>query len=403
MLPHLAWFIAVSSIAPSSGAAPALLSRSLRLAMNSSNLDESKVNSANDPEQKPDYNEETPLHKMAPAIWPKRSSIPVTVEIIIAFFWIGLVSCVPMFLRIFTGHKSTRTDTTLCICLWICLYGGLYLFTNIILFQSYHFDSVRTLTVVECVYLMSQIVTTVGYGDITPAKPRGQVFVGLYVIGSFLVIAVLVSDLCGRIIEVAQGTIRKRRGHGATSKEAKDDEAARNWQRQRPQPNAMRLTEAFIVYGSLCATWVIFFYSYPGENKTLMECIYMSIITLSTVGFGAFTPQTEAGKVFAAFWMVFGSVAMVAVISEFTQWVSEVRAYENYSEQVNEEVIEELKSNSSKAKMSEAEFYCFYLAHKGYANEDRMQMFRKAFTSMSDQEGRASTKTIIEQVWSKSK
>lgn len=31
-------------------------------------------------------------------------------------------------------------------------------------------------------YLLSQILTTVGYGDITPAFPRGQVWVGFNVI-----------------------------------------------------------------------------------------------------------------------------------------------------------------------------------------------------------------------------
>merc|ERR1719241_2864 len=75
------------------------------------------------------------------------------------------------------------------------LFGGLYLFTNIILFKSGHFEEVRSLTTVECIYFMSQIITTVGYGDITPAKPRGQVFVALYVLGALFVIAMLVSQI----------------------------------------------------------------------------------------------------------------------------------------------------------------------------------------------------------------
>ena len=41
----------------------------------------------------------------------------------------------------------------------------------------------------------------------------------------------------------------------------------------------------------------------------------MSIITLSTVGFGAFTSNTEAGKIFGAFWMLFGVAALGAVIA----------------------------------------------------------------------------------------
>merc|ERR1719503_456434 len=84
------------------------------------------------------------------------------------------------------------------------MLGGLYLFTNVILFNSPHFDEARSLSIIECIYLMAQIITTVGYGDITPAKPRGQVFVGLYVLMSLFVIAMLVSDLVAHVMDAAQ-------------------------------------------------------------------------------------------------------------------------------------------------------------------------------------------------------
>merc|ERR1719335_1029019 len=83
------------------------------------------------------------------------------------------------------------------------LLGGFFLFTNIILFQSVHFDRIRPLTVVECIYFMTQVITTVGYGDITPAKIRGQVFVGLYVLGALFIIAMLISDLTALMVKTA--------------------------------------------------------------------------------------------------------------------------------------------------------------------------------------------------------
>merc|ERR1711924_296383 len=77
------------------------------------------------------------------------------------------------------------------------------LFTNIILFQPVHFKQIRPLTKIECIYFMSQVITTVGYGDITPAKVRGQVFVGLYVLGAMFVISMVVSDVVNQVIESA--------------------------------------------------------------------------------------------------------------------------------------------------------------------------------------------------------
>merc|ERR1719329_1109937 len=87
--------------------------------------------------------------------------------------------------------------------MWVVFFGGYWLFTNIILFQSIHFKQIRPLTMIECMYFMSQVITTVGYGDITPAKVRGQVFVGLYVLGAMFVISMIVSDVVNQLMESA--------------------------------------------------------------------------------------------------------------------------------------------------------------------------------------------------------
>merc|ERR1719326_619229 len=85
----------------------------------------------------------------------------------------------------------------------VVFFGGLWLFTHVIIFQSVHFDRKRPLTIIECMYFMSQVITTVGYGDITPAKVRGQVFVGLYVLGAMFIISMVVSDVINQLIESA--------------------------------------------------------------------------------------------------------------------------------------------------------------------------------------------------------
>merc|ERR1719504_636502 len=94
----------------------------------------------------------------------------------------------------------TKTHIAVGCVLAVTVFGGFFLFTNIIKFQSVHFDTIRPLTVVECIYFMSQVITTVGYGDVTPAKIRGQVFVGLYVIGAMFIIAMVISDLTNHLV-----------------------------------------------------------------------------------------------------------------------------------------------------------------------------------------------------------
>merc|ERR1719379_2799325 len=80
------------------------------------------------------------------------------------------------------------------------------------------------------------------------------------------------------------------------------------------------------VVGSLTSFFVFvaigtcFFHFFPGEGKTVGQGVYMSIITLTTVGFGAFTPVTQGGMVFGAFWMLFGVAALGAAVASLTAW-----------------------------------------------------------------------------------
>ncbi len=48
---------------------------------------------------------------------------------------------------------------------------------------------------------------TSGYGDIGPAKTRGQIFVGLYVIFALFVIAMVLEDFTEHMIKVAPKTV----------------------------------------------------------------------------------------------------------------------------------------------------------------------------------------------------
>merc|ERR1719291_967610 len=100
------------------------------------------------------------------------------------------------------------------------------------------------------------------------------------------------------------------------------------------------------VYAFFVMIGVLFWHFYPGEGKTWLQGVYMSVITLSTVGFGAFTPQTEAGKVFGAFWMLWGSMALLGLVGAFAEVHEQRKCLERFNpDEANnqkEAVIEKL-------------------------------------------------------------
>lgn len=277
-----------------------------------------------------DYNPETKI------IWVDKSQLPLSVEALIALTWITMVSCLPLIAFKVDPKNITKTQIAVTAIMWIVLAGGVYLFCNVLLFQSSHFSTIRSLTLVECVYFMCQVLTTVGYGDITPAKPRGQVFVGLYVIFCILIIANVVSE----VFEVVSGVTEKmgdrisnvvQRTVSGTDLQEKEESSASQWMQHGPPELPWKsLWRSFLVYVLSCVVGCLFYVWYPGEEKTVLQGVYMSVISLSTVGFGVVTPTTEGGKVFAAFWLLFGSTALVGLIGSFTSLMAAVKAQEQY-------------------------------------------------------------------------
>jgi len=292
-------------------------------------------------------------------------------------------------------NPVTNTQKVVGASMLVVLFGGLYLFTNVILFQSVHFKQVRPLTTIECIYFMSQVITTVGYGDITPAKPRGQVFVALYVLGALFVIAMLVSQL---IDHCAQLLHEQRQKMWGISTPRKDDEKSTTSLHDllAPERPSMRpLLRSLAAFAILDILWVAFFASFPGENKTIFQAFYMSLITLTTVGFGAITPLTEGGMIFAAFFMLIGSAAIVNVISNFVEFVAMMNEFQRFSPEVKKGAINNLKSVMKNSDtVTELEFFRFVIQYENLMSEDEIQCICEVFQTLKPKDGTVDFKTV---------
>ncbi|MFK7810084.1 MAG: potassium channel family protein [Saprospiraceae bacterium] len=53
------------------------------------------------------------------------------------------------------------------------------------------------------------------------------------------------------------------------------------------------------------------------EGWEWLDCIYFSVITLTTIGYGDFSPQTDAGKIFTMFYILIG----IGIILSFVNTV----------------------------------------------------------------------------------
>jgi len=244
---------------------------------------------------------------------------------VMAFGFVLLIGSLPLLLSAL-GESASKVHIAESVCLYAWLFGGLYLFTHVILFQSPHFNGViRTLDLRESVYFFAQIVTTVGYGDITPAKPRGRIFVGASVLIAICLVAKMMSSVSDMVHEKVE---RMMIADGEAGEALETPKDAENRHRQMLWDAFQPVLIAGSIWLSFVAAGTCFFHLYPGEGKTWTEGVYMSMITLSSVGFGVFTPVTKGGMVFASYWMVGGCASLVSTIGGYIAFSDAVKKME---------------------------------------------------------------------------
>jgi len=319
--------------------------------------------------------------KTVSKLWPEKSEVPVSLQMLFAVVWILILAMSPAVLPIIDHKAVTTTHKVVGAIMLVVLFGGLYMFTQVIVFSSVHFTKIRSLTIIECIYFMSQVITTVGYGDIVPVHPKGMVFVALYVLGALFIIAMFVGQLMDHLAQMLSKKKEVMWGLSPRTSQKKSRTTVHDLIAPH-SPSANSILISFVPFIFCDMLWVIFFMQYPGENKAFHEALYMSIISLTTVGFGAFTPVTEGGMVFAAFMMIAGSTCMVNIIGCFCEFIAEMNTYQRFSPEVKKQAAEDLRKAADDAKVSSLEFFRFIVTYEGKMTNHEVDGILEVFKSL---------------------
>ena len=163
------------------------------------------------------------------------------------------------------------------------------------------YTRVEGFTAIECLYFISESVTTVGLGDFHPTNDASRLFTIVYVlIGCTIMLnffitftRVYVTDCQDEIID----QIRKFYGL-----------------RDQPMSPAVLsmyrvcLSMSFVVIGLLSG---VLYYS-SSEGWTFVESLYFCVIVMTTVGFGDLVPQSDSARLFSFFY-IFGIVLVYVI------------------------------------------------------------------------------------------
>lgn len=334
------------------------------------------------------------IHTGKRTFWPPDQGNGLVAWLFAALFVI-MIALVPCVLHVSAEGWGWPGYTVITegICLVIWLVTGLVMFTQVFYFSSPHFgDAVRTLTLVEAVYLFAQIITTVGYGDIIPAFLGGQIFVGCFVFCAIMLIATMVSEVSAMIVTRTEERLAKAVEEASKHVRDHDGVAAIG---QTKGPSLKPVVVSLLLFILLVLAGMAFYWLYPGEGKTPGQGLYMSIITLTTVGFGAFTAETEAGKVFGAFWMIIGVASLGGFVASFTEFMVSMKDRERDKKEHDAEDVlnEELKDHNG--RIDKMRYLQYALLKYNIASKQQVAAILKQYDALDeDNEGSISVSKL---------
>lgn len=182
---------------------------------------------------------------------------------------------------------------------------------------------------VDSMYFCIVTTTTVGYGDITPTTTFSKIFVISYVVISICLISSLLATFVSTLLDQQEQLLL------ATMVNEDNEEMVEELPHQPAAIPESRLPRFItrMVYGlhisdyyalgfsAFCLALVlaigmlIFIFL---EGYSVVDAIYVTIISATTVGFGDFEPKKDSTKILMTFWLTFSTIGVVKVIADFT-------------------------------------------------------------------------------------
>ncbi|XP_057439156.1 two-pore potassium channel 5 [Lotus japonicus] len=174
-------------------------------------------------------------------------------------------------------------------------------------FNRDRFSGIETHPVVDALYFCIVTMCTIGYGDIAPLTPVTKVFACVFVLVGFGFIDILLSGLVNFVLDLQEHVILTGLQMGGRAGFSARDyivDVAKGRMRIRLKVG-LALGVVVLCIGIGCL--VLYFV----EGLDWVDSIYLSVMSVTTVGYGDRAFKTLPGRLFAAVWLLF-STLMVA-------------------------------------------------------------------------------------------
>eukprot|EP00930_Biecheleria_cincta_P045064 TRINITY_DN31058_c0_g1_i1.p1 TRINITY_DN31058_c0_g1~~TRINITY_DN31058_c0_g1_i1.p1 ORF type:complete len:422 (+),score=51.08 TRINITY_DN31058_c0_g1_i1:105-1370(+) len=234
----------------------------------------------------------------------------------------------------------------------------------------------RHLTIFEAIYLCTQIMTTVGYGDFEPSTKVAFGFIACYLVLGVTFFGLLFAE----VLNFANGS-QKQLGNVNTM--GARTSAVKQRHVRHTQGRYDQLFQALIPCVLLAILGTLFFHYYPGEDKPFWQAFYTSVVSLTSVGFASFHPVTQVGYLFTSVWLLLGVTSTANMIVTLGNCLFHYRK-EVRAEHMGMEVLRRM-DRDQRGKVDKLEFLRFELVRRGHCDADEIDDVLELFAELDSQ------------------
>ncbi|XP_060188109.1 two-pore potassium channel 5-like [Lycium barbarum] len=255
-------------------------------------------------------------------------------------------------------------------------------------FNRDHFSGVETHPVVDAFYFCIVTMCTIGYGDIAPVTPITKLFACLFVLVGFGFIDILLSGVVNYVLDLQENLIltgrqRQLASHVDQGRGGFMDcivDVAKGRMRIRLKVGlALGAVLLCIGLGSL----VLYFQ----ENLDWIDSVYLSVMSVTTVGYGDRAFKTLPGRLFASIWLLFSTLAVARAFL----YLAEARIDKRHRRIANwvlqrEITIEDLLAAdlNNNGFLSKSEYVIYKLKEMGKISEKDVMQICNQFNKLDE-------------------